>query len=101
MLIADILSFYGKLSAKIACIWLSVWVVRRSTGVDYSLDRSAKAVRWAIVAIGLAIGYVPGPNFGYVRLGGFLLGLAFLCWPNFAYHLTALFKRKPSQSGVG
>ena len=89
----NILSFYGSFSAKIACIWLSVWAIRRQAEADYPLDNTARVVRWATVAVGFAIGYyVPGPKLGYVRLAGGFLGLAFLCWPNFAYHLTDLFR---------
>jgi hypothetical protein len=93
-MIGNILSFYGSYSAGIACIWLSVWAIRRKAEVDYPLDRSARVVRWVTVAIGFGVGYyVPGPDFGYVRVAGGFLGLAFLCWPNFAYHLTNFFRR--------
>jgi hypothetical protein len=91
----NILSFYGSLSAKIACIWLSVWAIRRKAEADYPLDRFARTVRWAAVVAGFAIGYyVTGPDLGYVWVAGGTLGLAFLCWPNFAYHLTNLFRRR-------
>jgi hypothetical protein len=93
MTVGNVLSFYGSFSAKIACIWLSVWAIRRSAEADYPLDRSARVVRWVTVAVGFAVGYyVPGPKLGYVRVAGGFLGLAFLCWPNFAYHLTNLFR---------
>jgi len=95
MVIGSILSFYATLSAKIVCIWLSVWAIRKKAEVDYPLDRTARLVRWAVVVVGFAIGYyVPGSEFAYTRIGGGFLGLAFLCWPNFAYHLTNLFRRK-------
>jgi|SRR5580698_2886614 hypothetical protein len=98
MLLASFLSFYGSYSAKIACIWLSVWAIRWKAEADYPLDRFARIVRWTVVALGFAIGYyVPGPGLGYVRVAGGFLGLAFLCWPNFAYHLTNVFRGKPSQ----
>jgi hypothetical protein len=93
MALANILSFYWGFSAKITCIWLSVWLFRRKAEVDYPLGPSDQILRWAVVALGFAIGYLPGSNLGYVRLGGSFLGLAFLCWPNFAYHLRNLFRR--------
>ena len=34
-MVASFLSFYGSFSAKIACIWLSVWAIRRKAEVDY------------------------------------------------------------------
>jgi hypothetical protein len=89
-----VLSFYGSYSAKIACIWFSVWAIRRKAEVDYPLDRSARLVRWLAVAAGFAAGYyVPGSDLWYLRVAGGFLGLAFLCWPNFAYHLTNFFRR--------
>lgn len=65
MVVASFLSFYGSYAAKIACIWLSVWAIRRKAEADYPLDRSARLVRWTVVAAGFAIGYyVPGPGLG-------------------------------------
>jgi len=90
----NILSFYGSYSAKIACIWLSVWAIRRRAEADYPLDKLTRTVRWVTVAVGFAIAYyLLGPELTYARVAGGLLGLAFLCWPNFAYHLTNLFRR--------
>jgi hypothetical protein len=99
VMIGNVVSFYGSYSAKIACIWLSVWAIRRKAEVDYPLDRSARIVRWGIVAVGFAVGYyVPGPDLWYLRVAGGFLALAFLCWPNFAYHLTNLFRRGAPQN---
>ncbi len=102
MVVASFLSFYASYSAKIACIWLSVWAIRRRVEADYPLDRSARIVRWTVVAVGFAIGYyVPGLEIGgYVRVAGLVLGLGFLCWPNFAHHLTNLFRRNASQDSL-
>src|SRR5271167_2344927 len=95
MMTGNILSFYGALSAKIVCIWLSVWAIRRNAEADYALDRLARAVRWVVVFLGFAVAYyVPGPGLWCVRVAGGVLGLAFLCWPNFAYHLTRLLRRR-------
>jgi hypothetical protein len=95
MTIGNIVSFYGSYSAKIACIWLSVWAIRRKSEIDYPLDQPARVVRWLTVAVGFAVGYwVPGSELWYLRVVGAFVGLAFLCWPNFAYHLTNLFRRR-------
>jgi hypothetical protein len=94
MKVEGILPFYAALSAKVACIWLSVWVLRKKGDVDYPLNGPARAVRWAMVVMGFAIGYyTPRPELWYVRMAGGFLGLAFLCWPNFAYYLTKLFTK--------
>ena len=99
MVLASFLSFYGSYSAKIACIWLSVWAIRRKAEADYPLDRPAKIVRWTVVALGFAIGYyAPGQELGYARVAGGFLGLAFLCWPNFAYYLTNLFRANAARN---
>jgi hypothetical protein len=90
--IRNILGFYGSFSAKIACIWLSVWLIRKKAQADYPLDRTAHLVRWAVIVAGFAIGYYL-QDFWYMRIGGRFLGLAFLCWPNFAYHLAHLARR--------
>ncbi len=96
---AGFLSFYGSYAAKITCIWLSVWAIRKKAEADYPLDRSARIVRWTTVTVGFAIGYyVPRPEFWFVCVAGGFLGLAFLCWPNFAYHLTNLFRRSAPQA---
>ncbi len=42
----------------------------------------------------------PGANLGAVRISGGLIGLCFLCWPNFAYHLTNLFEDWPTAAGT-
>jgi hypothetical protein len=96
----NIFSFYWSYSAKITCIWLSVWAIRKKADADYRLSPTARAVRWTIVAIGFIVGYyAPGDDFGpYVRVAGGFLALGFLCWPNFAYHLTNVFIRTDEQS---
>ena len=75
-------------AAGILCIWLSVWAIRKKSEVDYSLDRTSRVARWVAVAFGFALVYVPGPRLGWLRVTGYLIGLAFLCWPNFSYLLT-------------
>ncbi|MBZ5522567.1 MAG: hypothetical protein LAP21_10050 [Acidobacteriia bacterium] len=88
----DILSFYWRLSAKIVCIWFSVWLIRRQAEIDYPLDTLAHVIRWGVVAVGFWVGYYADNP--YVRVGGWFLGLGFICWPNFAYHLANLFRRR-------
>jgi hypothetical protein len=98
MVATGFLSFYASYSAKIACVWLSVWAIRWKAEIDYPLDRSARIVRWVTVVVGFAIGYfVPDPGLWYVRVAGGFLGLGILCWPNFAYHLTNLLRRSAPQ----
>jgi hypothetical protein len=89
-----IVSFYLARSAMIACIWLSVWAIRRKADVDYPLDGFAQTVRWGVVVLGFTFGYLTSLKYG--RLVGFNLGLIFLCWPNFGYHLANLLRPRRS-----
>jgi hypothetical protein len=42
---------------------------------------------------------VPGANVGWFRVFSYFAGLAFLCWPNLAYHLSKLFEEWPTAEG--
>ena len=79
-------------------IWLSVWVIRYNAQWDYKLSATARALRWAVVLTGYWLAAsVPGP--GFVRVISGFIGLGFLCWPNFAYHLSKLFVEWPTAQG--
>jgi hypothetical protein len=71
------------------CIWFVFWAYRRK----YELDGRAKVVRWSIVGVCYVLGCLPGPRFGPAKLAALVVGLAFFCWPNFAFHLTKFFRR--------
>ena len=80
-------------------LWLSVWAIRYTAGIDYKLSAQAKAVRWIVVLTTFAATALPGASLGWVRVSFYLTGLVFLCWPNFAYHLNRLFERWPTVEG--
>jgi hypothetical protein len=42
----------------------------------------------------------PGPNFAALRVSAGFTAIGFLCWPNFAYHLTKLFEDWPATEGT-
>ncbi len=101
MVIASFFSFYASFSAKIACIWLSVWAIRHKAEVDYPLDNPSRLVRWALVVAGFTAGYyLPGARLAHARVVCGFVALGFLCWPNFAYHLTNFFRKKVPQDSV-
>ena len=76
------------------CIWLVVWSIRRRGDMDEKLDRTAKAFRWAVVGAGWILAAVPGGRLGPPRAVAGVLGLAFLCWPNLAYHFVNFLRRE-------
>jgi|1185.fasta_scaffold91349_2 hypothetical protein len=89
-------TFATLLTASLS-IWFIAWAIRRNLEVDKPLDTSAKYVRFIVVIASYGIAAMP-----YVRPGSKLavfqvlmaaVGLAFLCWPNFAYYLTQPFRR--------
>ena len=89
------LSPIGEITAAICNIWFVVWAVRSKGELDYDLDPTAKRIRWIIVAIFLGTPIFRPQLFGprpAVRLCVALVGLLFLVWPNFAYHLTRLLR---------
>ncbi|MGO9239834.1 MAG: DUF3592 domain-containing protein [Bryobacteraceae bacterium] len=93
-----VVSQAGFLFEKSLGIWFVIWALRYKWGWDYKLNTVAKNARWGVVCICylLAAG-LPGP--GPVRAVSGLVGLVFLCWPNFAYYLTNLFVEWPEAEG--
>jgi hypothetical protein len=89
----------GFLLEKSLGIWFVVWAIRHKYKWDYKLSSMAKAVRWAVVTVCyllLATGIL---GVAAVRLFVLAVGLCFLCWPNFAYHLTNIFIEWPTIEG--
>lgn len=85
------LNFVDNLIGMVASagsIWFCAWAIRRQGEMDYPLDATAKAIRWLAVAVlmGIPANFRALP----INLRRVLLfsGIAFLAWPNFAYHLT-------------
>jgi hypothetical protein len=78
-------------AAKSFGIWFVSWAIRRKGEFDYKLDRTARLTRWSIVAISFAV-VTRFPSLSLPRALSLTVGLAFLVWPNFAYHLTNLFR---------
>jgi hypothetical protein len=89
------LSPIGEITAAICNIWFVVWAIRSKGELDYHLDPTAKRIRWIVAAIFLGTPIFRPELFGprpAVRLCVALVGLLFLVWPNFAYHLTSLLR---------
>jgi len=83
----------GYLLERSAGIWFASWALRHRAGWDYKLSGAAVATRWAMVLVSFLLAVsLPTPP---TRLISLFIGLAFLCWPNFAYHLTNLFVKRP------
>ena len=81
-----------QLLAKLTCIWLAVWSIRKRYDVDYRLALPSHVVRWTFIVAGFALTAVRGAELAALRIAGLWIGLAFLCWPNFAYHIARLLR---------
>lgn len=73
--------------AALSSLWFVSWGIRHGSDLDYPLDFTGKAVRWVLVVVLLGAGEC-FPGFSTARLILGLGGVAFLAWPNFAYHFT-------------
>lgn len=81
----------GALAGFGSLLFIS-WGIRSKGEFDYPLDFAGQVVRW-VLAIGLLGAATYFPGLSAQRLILLLCGLAFLAWPNFAYHLTRLLRR--------
>jgi hypothetical protein len=76
------------------CIWFPFWGFRRKYELDEKFDFPAKVVRWSAVGVCYVLGSLPGPKFGPAKAVALVVGLSFLCWPNFAYRVRNLLKQE-------
>jgi|ERR1700687_221206 hypothetical protein len=102
--LGEIQSDVSKLLAEAVCVWFAFWAIRRKYELDYKLDRAAQIVRWLAIAVSIPLGQLGARIFEPLRIFSAFLFLAFLAWPNFAYHLTRLLRswrvlRDPRSSG--
>jgi hypothetical protein len=82
------------LAVKAIAVWFPCWAFRRYQELDRPLDSAARVVRWSIVlGCWLIATVMAGGGFRGVQVAFRLLGLAFLCWPNFAWHLRFIRNR--------
>ncbi len=89
---AELVSGAYSVGAKALGVWFVFWAIRRKGEFDYELTRNAKLVRWAVVGIAFAlVAEFTRIGFDAARISALVIGLAFLCWPNFAYHLVSIF----------
>lgn len=73
--------------AALSSVWFVSWGIRHGSDLDYPLDFTGQVVRWILVVVLLGAG-ASFPGFSEPRLILGMCGLAFLAWPNSAYHLT-------------
>ena len=81
--------------AAVLNVWFVAWAIRRGGDLDYRLDSTAKFVRWfvAMVCLGTAVELPQLLNPPAFRVCMGFVGIAFLVWPNLAYHLTSFLRR--------
>ncbi len=92
MSLRSVFSEAGYLMEKSLGIWLACWAIRHKAKWDYRLSSTAGLTRWGFVGAGYILA-VTMP-IAALRVTTLLIGLAFLCWPNLAYHLTNLFSQR-------
>jgi hypothetical protein len=80
--------------------WFSARAIRHRWQLDYKLSARARSVRWGVIAACYSAALTPGANFAAFRVSAGFIALGFLCWPNFAYHLTKLFEDWPATEGT-
>ena len=85
----------GRDVAAIMSIWIASWAIWHKGELDYNLDGAGKIIRWLSVGICLGLVFLAPEllNLSYLRISVFVLGMAFLAWPNLAYHLTRFFRQ--------
>jgi len=83
-----------------ASIWFVVWAIRRQAEVDEKLDRVATILRWSVVTLGYLTASLPVMGIGWLQVLAFVVGLLFLCWPNFAYRLRSFLWGKSPAEGT-
>lgn len=94
----DTIAHVSWMFEKSLGIWFAAWAIRYKAQWDYKLSKAATALRWAVVLTAYSLAAsVPGP--GFVRAILRVIGLGFLCWPNFAYHLSKFFIEWPTVRG--
>jgi hypothetical protein len=95
------MSYTVSLIESAAGIWFASWAFRTKYETDYNLDATMRGVRWGVVLLSFGLANVPGPEARAVRLIGGAIGLAFLCWPNLAYHVVRVFSKHHRNSPAG
>jgi hypothetical protein len=92
MSVQSVVSQAGYLMEGSLGIWFASWAVRRKGKWDYRLSAAAEVTRWGAALGGYILAAsLPTPA---LRLTAGFTGLAFLCWPNLAYHLANLFSNR-------
>lgn len=96
---SELLSRAGSVATKATGIWFIFWAIRRKGEFDRELDRTDQVVRWIVVLVSLGlVTYLIGKDSTGIRIVALIIGLGFLCWPNFAYHLTGPFRSRRSEN---
>lgn len=86
----------SEASSLMVSVWFLVWGIRYKGEFDRELDGAARGIRWSMVGLGLVV-LLGSIDTLTIRaryfFAGWIWATAFLAWPNFAYHLTALLRK--------
>jgi hypothetical protein len=90
-------AYLTGLAKSVFSIWLVAWMIRRGNDIDVRLNRLEQYIRWLVVTVAFVCVLPSGSSFEAIRVGGGVIGIAFLVWPNLGHHTVELFRKKESR----
>ena len=99
-MLGDRLSYATQIAQGTVAVWFVCWALRRKYELDEKLDRREQSVRWIVVSIAFGMTMLSGSRLAAARVTAWVLGTAFLAWPNLAHGATTLVDRliRPKRS---
>lgn len=84
-------TYIKSIAIDSAALWFVAWGIRKKYDLDLGLSTRGWLIRLLVICCGIFSLCLRSHKYEYVRVVGGLLGIAFLVWPNFAFHLSELF----------
>jgi len=81
-------------------VWFAFWAWRKKYGSDDAVRGRSQVVRWLIVLAAYSLTFLPQPSLWWLRVGSFLIGLAFIAWPSLAETVVERLGRASKSSGL-
>jgi hypothetical protein len=80
------LLYASQVAKGAVAVWFVSWAFRRKYELDQKLDWKEQIIRWVVVVIAFGLTLLGGLKLSAVRVIAWILGTAFLAWPNLAHH---------------